>query len=87
MVPEQKQQVRAALRRLRDSWLAETLHRMSDTRTATELGGWIQDLVCPVCFSALRFSDAEVVCVACGRNYPMVDGIPVLIAERATLQK
>jgi uncharacterized protein YbaR (Trm112 family) len=45
--------------------------------------GWSGDLACPVCHEALRFGDVEVVCLGCGRVYPVVDGIPVLIAERA----
>ena len=58
--------------------------RMNETVKPTDLGQWAEDLVCPVCFGALKFSEAEVVCVGCGRSYPVVDGIPVLIAERAT---
>lgn len=45
---------------------------------------WADDLACPVCFGALQFSESAVVCVGCGRQYPVVDGIPVLIPQRAT---
>ena len=45
---------------------------------------WADDLACPVCFRALHFSESAVVCEGCGRNYPVVDGIPVLIPQRAT---
>jgi uncharacterized protein YbaR (Trm112 family) len=44
---------------------------------------WASDLACPVCHGALRIDEADVVCAACGRVYPVVDGIPVLIVERA----
>lgn len=44
---------------------------------------WGDDLACPVCFRALRFSKSTVVCTGCGRNYPVIDGIPVLIPQRA----
>ena len=44
---------------------------------------WADDVVCPVCFAALRFEAATVVCTGCARTYPIVDGIPVLIAQRA----
>jgi len=44
---------------------------------------WASDLVCPACFGALRFNEADVACTACGRIYPVVDGLPVLIVERA----
>jgi len=50
------------------------------------MGQWVEDLVCPVCFGALRFTELNVECAACGRSYPVVDDIPVLIAERATLK-
>ena len=43
---------------------------------------WAEDVVCPVCFAALRFGETTVVCSVCGRTYPVVDGIPVLIAQR-----
>ncbi|HTA78427.1 MAG TPA: Trm112 family protein [Terracidiphilus sp.] len=45
--------------------------------------GWADDLACPVCHQALRFQDAQVVCSGCGLVYPIVDGIAVLIPERA----
>jgi hypothetical protein len=41
------------------------------------------ELACPVCFGALQLEAARLVCAGCGRAYPVVDGIPVLIAERA----
>ena len=40
-------------------------------------------LACPSCLAALRLEGSTVVCAGCGRAYPVVDGIPVLIAERA----
>jgi uncharacterized protein YbaR (Trm112 family) len=43
----------------------------------------VNQLACPVCLGALRLDDAGLVCLDCGRCYPIVDGIPVLIAERA----
>jgi uncharacterized protein YbaR (Trm112 family) len=42
-------------------------------------------LACPVCFSALRsVAQGGIACLGCGRVYPLIEGIPVLIAERAT---
>lgn len=38
-------------------------------------------LSCPACQSELRMDGQRVVCVSCGRSYPIVDGIPVLIAR------
>ena len=57
---------------------------MSERGKPTDLGEWVDDLVCPVCFGELQFSDASIECNACGRSYPVVDDIPVLISERAT---
>ena len=45
---------------------------------------WADDVVCPVCYAPLRFGEAMVVCGGCGRTYPVVDGIPVLIPQRAS---
>ena len=40
-------------------------------------------IVCPVCHASLRTEADAVVCTGCNRRYPLVDGIPVLLAERA----
>jgi uncharacterized protein len=40
-------------------------------------------LVCPVCHAALVLTAESVDCTACGLCYPIVDGLPVLIASRA----
>ena len=37
----------------------------------------------PACHEGLRPEAGRMVCVGCGRAYPVVDGIPVLIVERA----
>jgi uncharacterized protein YbaR (Trm112 family) len=42
----------------------------------------LDQLACPVCLGALRLDQARLVCAACNRAYPIVDGIPVLIAGR-----
>ena len=42
-------------------------------------------LACPACRGDLRIDGERVVCESCGRAYPIVDGIPVLIAEQAEL--
>jgi uncharacterized protein len=44
-------------------------------------------LACPACHGDLRADAAALVCAGCGRGYPVVDGIPVLIAERAALDE
>ena len=44
---------------------------------------WQGLLACPACEGVLGAQDARMVCAKCGRAYPVVDGIPVLIVERA----
>jgi uncharacterized protein YbaR (Trm112 family) len=43
----------------------------------------LAQLACPACFGDLRMENSCVQCIACHRIYPIVDGIPVLIIERA----
>ena len=42
----------------------------------------LDQLACPACLGELRMDGARVVCAACARVYSVVDGIPVLIADR-----
>jgi uncharacterized protein YbaR (Trm112 family) len=44
-------------------------------------------VACPVCHGDLRLEADRLICAGCGRAYPIVDGIPVLIADRAKLQQ
>jgi hypothetical protein len=41
-------------------------------------------VVCPVCHQAVQLEGETIHCQGCGRRYPIVDGIPVLLADRAT---
>lgn len=38
-------------------------------------------IACPACYKLLRLEADRLICTGCGRRYPVVDGIPVLIAE------
>jgi uncharacterized protein YbaR (Trm112 family) len=40
-------------------------------------------LACPACRSRLSWAVAEARCEGCGKRYPIEDGIPVLMADRA----
>ena len=40
-------------------------------------------VVCPVCHQHLQLQNATVRCQSCGRRYPIVDGIPILLTDRA----
>jgi uncharacterized protein YbaR (Trm112 family) len=49
-------------------------------------------LACPVCHGALLLPEtipdtlpARILCLSCHRSYPIVDGLPILLAARATL--
>jgi uncharacterized protein YbaR (Trm112 family) len=39
----------------------------------------VDQLACPACLGELRLDEGKLVCAECGRIYPVVDGIPVLI--------
>ncbi|HEU5457575.1 MAG TPA: Trm112 family protein [Terracidiphilus sp.] len=56
--------------------MAETNDKQKDW------AAWAGALACPVCHGVLQREETRVVCVACGRAYPVEDGIAVLIAER-----
>jgi uncharacterized protein YbaR (Trm112 family) len=43
----------------------------------------LAQLACPACYGELRLKGVRLQCVACSRAYPIVDGVPVLIVERA----
>jgi uncharacterized protein YbaR (Trm112 family) len=40
-------------------------------------------IVCPVCHQSLQLEATVIRCLGCGKRYPVVDGIPVLLADRA----
>jgi uncharacterized protein YbaR (Trm112 family) len=42
-------------------------------------------LVCPVCHGSFRVEAENVVCLECGRSYPIRENIPVLIPEQAKI--
>jgi hypothetical protein len=43
----------------------------------------LDQLACPACLGDLALIGGLLMCAGCGRGYAIVDGIPVLIAERA----
>jgi uncharacterized protein YbaR (Trm112 family) len=46
------------------------------------LAAILDQLACPVCFSDLKLEETILACAGCGRVYPIIDGIPVLIPEQ-----
>jgi len=47
------------------------------------LASVLDQLACPACFRGLHLNGPRLRCDGCGRIYPIVDGIPVLIVEQA----
>ena len=55
-----------------------------DTRQTIPLDdSTVSELACPACTGDLHLEPAHLLCLTCGRAYPVIDGIPVLIADRA----
>jgi uncharacterized protein len=48
--------------------------------------GLIELLVCPDCRGPIEYKDRRhlIICTACGLQYPVRDGIPVMLVEEAT---
>ena len=40
-------------------------------------------LACPACKTEVKLEGERLVCVQCGRRYPIRDGIPVMLIEEA----
>jgi len=43
----------------------------------------LQILACPACKAPVVEDGDRIVCTACGRRYPIRDGIPVMLIEEA----
>lgn len=42
-------------------------------------------LACPLCKEKVELKGERLVCVKCGRAYPIRDGIPIMLIEEAEL--
>jgi len=42
-------------------------------------------LACPLCKEKVELKGERLVCVKCGRAYPIRDGIPIMLVEEAEL--
>ena len=42
-------------------------------------------LACPLCKEKVELKGEKLVCVKCGRGYPIRDGIPIMLVEEAEL--
>lgn len=43
----------------------------------------LEILACPACKGNVEHKDDRIVCVQCGRRYPIQDGIPVMLVDKA----
>ena len=43
----------------------------------------LEILACPVCKTEVKLDAEWLVCVQCGRRYPIREGIPVMLIEEA----
>jgi len=42
-------------------------------------------LACPLCKEKVELKGERLVCIKCGRSYPIKDGIPIMLVEEAEL--
>lgn len=50
----------------------------SDVSISAEL---LEILVCPIDRQPVRLTDDHLVCTACGRRYPVEDGVPNMLVD------
>jgi uncharacterized protein YbaR (Trm112 family) len=43
----------------------------------------LEILACPLCKTEVKLQGDRLVCVQCGRRYPIREGIPVMLVEEA----
>ena len=43
----------------------------------------LEILACPACKGNVQHKENKIVCVECGRRYPIQDGIPVMLVDKA----
>jgi uncharacterized protein YbaR (Trm112 family) len=55
----------------------------TQTRTRVLKSEDLRWLACPVCREPVALDAGCVLCTVCRRRYPVVDGIPILLAARA----
>ena len=43
----------------------------------------LEILICPACKGSVKLLDDKIVCGKCGREYPIVNGIPIMLKDEA----
>jgi uncharacterized protein YbaR (Trm112 family) len=60
------------------SWVKDRTKLMTKPPISKEL---LEILACPVCKQKVELKGEKLVCVKCGRKYPIVDGIPNMLPD------
>jgi uncharacterized protein YbaR (Trm112 family) len=45
----------------------------------------LEILACPLCKTEVKLEGDRIVCTNCGRRYPVIDDIPVMLIDEAEL--
>ena len=45
----------------------------------------LEILACPACKADVKLESGKIVCVKCGRRYPVKDDIPIMLIDEAEL--
>ncbi len=45
--------------------------------------GLLSILACPACRGDVAEENGKIVCINCGRQYPVRDGVPIMLVEEA----
>ncbi len=43
----------------------------------------LEILACPACKKSVELKNEKIICLGCGRKYPIRDGIPIMLVEEA----
>ncbi|MBU0548966.1 MAG: Trm112 family protein [Candidatus Omnitrophica bacterium] len=43
----------------------------------------IDILVCPDCKSGVKLQEGKIICLGCGRKYPVKNGIPIMLIDES----
>ena len=43
----------------------------------------LEILACPACKAEVKLEGEKIVCLGCGRRYPIRDGIPIMLIDEA----
>lgn len=57
------------------------------TASLSMLESVLDQLACPACRAGLLMRESRLVCTGCRREFPIIEGIPVLIADQIDTPK